>query len=410
MTRIGNALVVVLSGIVLVGILYPLIAQASNGAPPIPHNVTGQDECLSCHTAQGPNPLPPTHSTYDQNSCLACHSIAGMNGDTSISEISEESCQQCHSQRDLSMTLLGGETLPLYVNPQEYAGSVHGGKLLCNDCHSDILDYPHPRREVSSRREYNIAQYELCKRCHFDNYTKTLDSIHYEMLSDGDLRTPICTDCHGAHNVAFPSQPRTHISQTCSQCHQAIYQEYVESVHGEALIEENNYDVPVCTDCHQSHTIEDPRTASFRLESVHLCSNCHSNEQVMEKYGISSKVVKTYLNDFHGRTVALMEKQSRDIWAEEAVCTDCHGVHDIQAVDSPDSPVIKGNLVTTCGKCHSDVTVNFPGAWLSHYEPSINKAPLVFIVRWFYRILIPFMLVGLSVHILLDLWRKITNR
>ncbi len=100
---------------------------------------------------------------------------------------------QCHNQRSLSTTLPNGETLPLYVDPQVYATSVHGDKLLCADCHSTISDYPHIKREVQSRREYNLAQYELCKKCHFDNYTKTLDSIHYEMLASGDMKTPLCT-------------------------------------------------------------------------------------------------------------------------------------------------------------------------------------------------------------------------
>ncbi|MFC1874201.1 cytochrome c3 family protein, partial [Chloroflexota bacterium] len=347
------------------------------------------------------------HGSYQVDSCLDCHSIAGPPGETALSD---DSCLQCHTQRDISMALPSGERLPLYIDPQVYSASVHADKLLCTDCHNVISGYPHPEIDISSRREYNIAQYELCKKCHFDNYTKTLDSIHYKMLSDGDLRSPLCTDCHGSHDVTLPSQPRANISQTCSQCHQPVYREYVDSVHGRALLEKNNNDVPVCTDCHQSHTIEDPRTASFRLESVHVCSNCHSNESLMQEYGISSEVVKTYLNDFHGRTVALMEKEARDIWVEEAVCTDCHGIHDIQPVDNPNSSVIKENLVNTCRKCHSDATENFPGAWLSHYEPSISKAPLIFFVRWFYRILIPFILVGLSVHVLFDLWRRITNR
>jgi predicted CXXCH cytochrome family protein len=208
----------------------------------------------------------------------------------------------------------------------------------------------------------------------------------------------------------LPYEPRSKISQTCSECHQDIYQAYNTSVHGRALIEGKNYDVPVCTDCHRSHTIEDPRTAAFRLESVELCSSCHRNEKLMQKYGISTKVVRTYLKDFHGRAVTLVGKQSKDIWVEEAVCTDCHGIHAIQKVDSPHSPVIKANLIDTCRKCHPDATANFPGAWLSHYEPSINKAPLVFFITWFYWLLIPFMVVGLSIHVLLDLWRTITNR
>jgi cytochrome c553 len=130
----------------------------------------------------------------------------------------------------------------------------------------------------------------------------------------------------------------------------------------------------------------------------------------MQKYGISANVVQSYLQDFHGATVALVAQQSKDIWAKEAVCTDCHGVHDIQKVDSPDSPVIKANLVATCAKCHADASANFPGAWLSHYEPSIDKAPLVFFTRWFYRIMIPFILLGLLAHVWLDLWRVITGR
>ncbi len=415
--------IIALAGIFLVGILYPLLAKADDGAPLTPHDTAGKEACLSCHSTQGFKPAPPDHSSYEEESCLGCHPVAAPTEETPAAPTEEtpaaptdgkplpgDSCLQCHGERDLSMTLDSGETLSLYVDPQVYTDSVHGDKLLCTDCHATITDYPHPERDIHSRREYNIAQYELCKRCHFDNYTKTLDSIHYKMLSSDDARAPLCTDCHGAHDVIPPSQPRAEISQTCSQCHQTIYQEYVDSVHGKALIEENNYDVPVCTDCHQTHTIEDPRTASFRIESVHLCSNCHNNEKLMEKYGISSTVVKTYLNDFHGRTVALVEKEDRDIWVEEAVCTDCHGIHDIKQVNSPNSPVIKGNLAETCGKCHEDVTVNFPGAWLSHYEPSTNRAPLIFFVRWFYRILIPFILVGLFIHVLLDLWRRITNR
>ncbi len=296
------------------------------------------------------------------------------------------------------------------VEPKTFAGSVHGDKLVCPDCHNSIVSYPHPRIEISSLRAYRVGQYEVCKKCHFVNYTKTLDGIHYTVLSKGDTNAPLCTDCHGAHDVALPSNPRSKISQTCSRCHASIVGQYAASVHGKALIEENNYDVPVCTDCHSSHTIEDPRTAAFRLRSVELCSKCHSNEKLMKKYGISPNVVKSYLEDFHGRTVALVDKQRKDIWVQEAVCTDCHGVHDIQRVNSPNSPVLKANIAATCGKCHEGATPNFPAAWLSHYEPSPTRNTLVYVVRGMYQVFIPFMLIGLSIHLLLDLWRTVTNR
>ena len=335
----------------LATVIYAPLIKADPDTPQIPHTTSGHEQCLSCHGTQGVKPTPPSHTTFDEDSCLSCHSSSGGSSP-------ETPCLSCHSrQPDSTMTFANDESLSLYINPEAFAASIHGDKLSCTDCHSSITTYPHPERESSSQREYNIAQSEICSRCH-----------------------------------------------------QNISQMYAASVHGKTVIEEANYDTPVCNDCHTSHTIEDPRTAAFRLESVELCSNCHNDERLMQKYGISTNVVKTYLNDFHGRTTALIGKQSEDIWVDEAICTDCHGIHDIQKVDSPDSPVIKANLVDTCRKCHPEATVNFPSAWLSHYEPSIDKASLVFFARWFYRLLIPFILAGVSIHILLDVWRVTTKR
>jgi predicted CXXCH cytochrome family protein len=412
-----------LAGVALAAMLLAGAASAQDGTPALSHALEGYEQCLLCHGPQGSQPVPANHASYAENTCLACHAqstatVTPPPPDDTPPETTTPaqppatggSCLDCHAQPGLSMTLASGEILPLYVDPEIYQASVHGDKLLCTDCHTSITGFPHPPLTIPDRREYNIAQYELCQRCHFDNYTKTLDSIHYLILSSGHLNAPLCTDCHGAHNVASPSQPRAKISQTCSQCHPAISEQYIASVHGEALLEDDNFDVPVCTDCHQSHTILDPRTASFRLQSVQLCSSCHGDAALMKKYGISPDVVKTYLQDFHGRTVALVEGENKDFLVEEAVCTDCHGIHDIQQVENPNSRVIKANLLETCRKCHPDATENFPGAWLSHYEPSIDKYPLIFSIKWFYIILIPFILVGLSVHVLLDLWRRITNR
>lgn len=392
---------VIAVAVVAIG-LHLSLAEADDGAPEMPHGISGQEQCLACHSFEDIAPAPPSHITFDENSCLSCHS-------SSAAAAGEMDCLSCHGQLGVWMALDNGERLLLYVDREVIAASVHGDKLLCTDCHSTST-YHRPERSIASAREYSVTRYELCKRCHFDNYTKTLDSIHYEMLAAGDLKAPLCTDCHGAHNVTVPYQPPAKISRTCSMCHETLYEKYVASTHGRALIEEDNYDVPVCTDCHSSHNIHDPRTASFRLESVELCGSCHGDEKLMGKYGISTKVLKSYLEDFHGQTVSLIGKESKDIWAEAAVCTDCHGIHDIISAEDPNSPVMKANLVATCQKCHPDATANFPSAWLSHYEPSLDKAPVVLLVTWSYRILIPFIMLGLSIHVLVDLWRAITNR
>ncbi len=308
------------------------------------------------------------------------------------------------------MKFPNGDSLSIHVDNAAYTASIHGDKLNCQDCHRDYTQYPHPAREIKTAREYTLAQYDVCRRCHFANYTKTLDSIHYQVLSQGMETAPVCTDCHGAHNVTKPDQPRTKVAQTCSQCHDDVYKTYQASIHGEALAGDGNPDVPTCTYCHGVHNIDDPRTASFRSQIPQLCGQCHSDPALMKKYGLSTNVVTTYLRDFHGATNVFNRSQGPDIQSFEAVCTDCHGIHDITKASDPNSPVLRENLVKTCQQCHPDANNNFPAAWMGHYEPSIHKAPLVFTVKLFYRFLIPFMVGGLIVHVLLNVWRGASNR
>jgi hypothetical protein len=130
----------------------------------------------------------------------------------------------------------------------------------------------------------------------------------------------------------------------------------------------------------------------------------------MSKYGLSTAVTKTYISDFHGTTTDLLAEQSPLAWTKQPVCTDCHGIHNISRTDDPNSTVIRENLVKTCRQCHPDASDNFSSAWLSHYEPSIKRAPLVFLVSVFYKIFIPFMVGGIVMNILVDLWRLLSGR
>ncbi len=322
----------------------------------------------------------------------------------------DDFCLSCHGNPDLSMTFPNGEPLSLYLDATAFHQSVHGTRLACTDCHQRNLVVPHEVPRVQTPRQLAQVEYEVCKRCHFDNYTRTLDSMHFDAMAEGKEDAPICTDCHGAHNVIRLTESRAKVAQTCSTCHDDVADEYKDSVHGTQLLENDNPDVPVCITCHGVHNIASAKTASFRQSSVDLCARCHADKKLMGKYDISADVFKTYLDDFHGKTVGFNQEENSEVWPDVAVCTDCHGVHDIKQVDDPKSPVIKANLVTTCRKCHEDASDNFSSAWLSHYEPSIDKAPLVYLVKQYYRFLIPAMVVGLLLNIVLDLWRLARNR
>jgi len=323
----------------------------------------------------------------------------------------EAYCLSCHGKPDLSMTLPGGEALSLYVSRDRLDASIHSPLgIECQACHTDITTYPHPAIDYANRRELSRSYYLSCRKCHSGNYEKSLDSMHAQAAQAGNVDAPICTDCHGAHDVRPPDQPRSHISATCGQCHTQIFENYKSSIHGSALIEQNNPDVPVCTDCHGVHNIQDPRTAQFRIETPDLCAGCHSNAELMSKYGLSADVYNLYNISWHGVDVTVYKANWPTIWHESAVCTDCHGVHDILATENPASKVNPANLLTTCRKCHADAGPNWVDAWTGHNRINPERTPFLYTVERFYSTFSSLVLWLSVIYVALQIIRAVVGR
>lgn len=323
----------------------------------------------------------------------------------------EEYCLSCHANPELSLTLPSGETVSLYISPEELATSVHSPiGIECGACHTNIDTFPHPPIDFEDHRQLQMSYYQACQRCHRDLYEETQDSIHAEIFQQGNLEAPICVDCHGAHDIQPLDQPRTRISTTCGQCHQDIYTEYKDSVHGTALIEEDNPDVPVCTDCHGVHAIHDPRTEIFRIETPELCAGCHADEELMAKYGLPADVYSTYDLSWHGVDVRVFKARWPNLWHNSAVCTDCHGVHDILKTENPASRVSEQNLLATCQQCHEDAGPQFVSAWTGHTEISLEETPFVFYTEVFYNYFSYSVLVVSAIYVLLQILRQTVAR
>lgn len=364
-------------------------------------NGQGTGTCIACHTEQGIERVDPIQLTQMIR--------AGLFAD----EPNSDYCLACHSQEDLTFTFDNGDELSLTIDREDFYYSVHGvenewRELECRDCHGRYL-YPHPEVEVTSEREYNLERYPVCANCHERFYERTVDSVHGEALAAGNAEAAVCTDCHGAHDTPPPDEPRERISQTCGQCHTEIFDDYTHSVHGEALLEDSNPDVPTCIDCHGVHDIHDPTTELARRRSPLLCAECHGNEELMTRYGISTEVFNTYVADFHGTTATLFDPKDPEAELNVAVCYDCHGVHNIRPTDDPDSG-IRSNLLETCRRCHPNASENFPAAWTSHYQPSLEHYPIVFLVEQFYSLVIPVTVGGLGFLVATDVFRRVRKR
>lgn len=374
--------------------------------------------CKSCHQSWKDPNVQSVHDEIVANlkpgqTCETCHASEPQSADAK--------CKTCHSLLTRQLTLSSGDTVSLTVHASDILSSVHGARVVdgmqyqaleCTDCHKSqaFNGFPHPALDESTRRELTIDMQSVCANCHKDIAALQHDSVHANAIAEGKLEAATCFDCHGNHAIQDPNKPRERVSQTCSKCHSAINDQYAKSVHGAALLGEDNPDVPVCIDCHGVHNIADPTTATFRSDSPQMCGKCHADAERMAKYNISTDVFNTYVADFHGTTVELFEKQHPDQETNKAVCYDCHGIHNIMAVSNENSQVIKQNLLTTCQKCHPDAKPNFPDAWTSHFKPSLQHNPLVYLVDLFYMILIPTTVGGFLLFIGTDIFRRTWDR
>lgn len=324
----------------------------------------------------------------------------------------DSTCLACHQQPDLATELPSGETLGLSIDPDAWWASTHGTeRMACVQCHSDITQVPHQVTDAEDLRDVAISGSETCIECHQQQAGAEADSVHAAARAAGKKEAAVCSDCHDPHTTTEMAVPRAEIPKTCQTCHAGIYDEYVKSVHGAALID-GNPDVPTCTDCHGVHNVEGPDyQASFRLFSPQICATCHADKELMDKYDISTDVFDTYVADFHGTTVVLFEKIAPDQQTNKPVCVDCHGVHNIRPASDPTSTVYQANLLKTCQRCHPDATTNFPSSWLGHYRPDIHRYPLVFFVKLFYMIVIPVVLGAMALFVAIDVYgRRRTRR
>ncbi len=103
---------------------------------------------------------------------------------------------------------------------------------------------------------------------------------------------------------------------------------------------------------HEILPASDPKSKVARGNIPQTCGACHGQKFVMASSGISSAPFLSYQESVHGKAVAAGSDKA-------AVCTDCHGEHEILAATDPKSPINKFNVPNTCAKCHADVQAGY---------------------------------------------------
>jgi len=201
-----------------------------------------------------------------------------------------------------------------------------------------------------------------CLACHADPTLTTTDA-HGKTVSltvDADkMKQSIhggmfsCVDCH--KDVKSSPHANTPAKVTCAQCHADAQAAYRHSYHASAK-KPDGTPAATCVDCHgDAHTIlpaSDPKSTVYHSNIPSTCGTCHGQKFLMESTGNSNQPFVSYQESVHGRAV---ENGSQTA----AVCTDCHGAHDILPANNAKSLINKFNVPATCGKCHGQIASVF---------------------------------------------------
>jgi cytochrome b subunit of formate dehydrogenase len=344
--------------------------------------------------------------------CIDCHGSHGVvspraGGDDAGAAPLNALCASCHDEvvehfersehgRSLANRVKGApDCLTCHDRPITEARERRNGadlkihqERVCLSCH---LDDPEVRARIVPAAGF-IAAYE--------------ESVHGAALLEGDAAAANCVSCHGSHDMKHGNDPdaqisREHLPETCGNCHAEIARQYSESTHGE-MLRKGNHDAPVCTTCHGEHDIIDPSDPRSPVApanvSAQVCSPCHNSVRMSEKYGIASDRFKTFSDSFHGMAI-------RGGQVEVANCASCHGAHAILPADDPRSTIHLSNLEATCGQCHPGANQRFARGEV-HVAARDPNERILYWVSTLYISLIVVVIGGMLVHNGFDFARR----
>lgn len=231
--------------------------------------------CAECHSDASLKDGPEHHAhtaTAGGPACAECHQAhsIGSIGPWKASVGETAYCLTCHG-RALSVSLENGGSHSLSIDYAILRKSVHFDHE-CTDCHAGFAKDVHNARALASEHEPSDARTEVCRQCHEDKFEQYRGSIHAALLDAGDLAAPTCSDCHGSHSVGPKATYETIAGLPCRKCHEAVFDAYASSVHGEARTKQGHIAAPVCADCHRAHNVGAPSVGD-RLKNA--CLGCH---------------------------------------------------------------------------------------------------------------------------------------
>ena len=180
--------------------------------------------------------------------------------------------------------------------------------------------------------------------------------------------------CQGSGLAQTTQTPQVN---SCVVCHSDMQEDMKGSIHSQQGI--------FCDRCHGGDPAQSTKElakapgtgyigAPSKKQIAEMCGNCHANVEIMNFYGIRTDQLAQYKTSMHGKKLFQGD-------TNVAVCSDCHGEHDILPVGDPGSSVYPLNLSKTCNRCHGNEKLmsqyKLPSDIFKIYQTSVHGKALL---------------------------------
>jgi predicted CXXCH cytochrome family protein len=245
-----------------------------------------QVECKTCHAEPSSQLAGSVHSSSKDHPCTSCHGDAHSifpktDARSAVYPLNiPRTCGACHGTEGMAKKHGLPSVYPLYMD------SIHGfalskeGLLVaanCQSCHGShhILSHKDPQ---SPTYKANIPT--TCGTCHAKINVDYQGGAHGKAIAAGNLKAPVCTDCHTAHAILQPTESAFRMQSTpiCGSCHNDKLSTYRDTFHSQLGSLGGYVETARCWDCHGAHEIlpaSDPRSPIAKANLVATCSGCH---------------------------------------------------------------------------------------------------------------------------------------
>ena len=281
-------------------------------------------------------------------------------------KLDKATCLSCHDGKKGKLQVSGadGKLRELRaVMPDKFDQSVHA-TMTCVDCHTDIRDNAEKAKAHAKDPALKLAKVD-CAGCH----QQLWDDVKKAGTAETKPRFELVAKNIEAYKASFHARPnaddKTKPNASCDNCHDT----HSFNVPAKDTPQYDQWRLSISETCGES--CHEDQLESY-ADSIHgkevleksnvkaaVCSDCHGSHNITNSSSDPFKLavtdqcgschqenLKTYMATYHGQINTLG-------YTYTAKCYDCHGSHKILKADDPKSMVHVNNRLKTCQTCHS---------------------------------------------------------